>query len=209
MNSLISVSLWIALVTVVPGFITIAAVFGAVAVVDPDYASVLNITSNEWIWGSVAVTVMILTQATGILLEAVLVNHEWLGPSDIPLSDGFEGPSETPGESIQPYDEYDRLYLLLVRIQEGEDAYGHLERAVAQFFLSNNTLVSFGIGIVTTVGLLGISLVAQEFSFGVLSRSGLYLGGLVIAFSISYYAAIARFQVMTVSAWSLRTNPKR
>lgn len=207
MNSLIAISLWIALVTVIPGLVTIATLFGAFAFVDPEYASTLNVTTTEWIWGAVAVVMMVLTQAVGILLEGVLVDRRWLGDTDLTMRDGLLDADQFPIETIHPYEEYERLYLLLVRMHEGDDPYGHLERAVAQFFMTNNTLVSFGAGIVATAGILAVSITTQGVASDVLVRGVLYLGGLLTALSVSYYVAIARFQVMTLSIWSLRTRP--
>lgn len=209
MNSLIALSLWIALVTVIPGLITIAALFGTFAFVEPDYTSTLNVTANEWIWGAVAVAIMVLTQAVGILLEGLLVGREWLGDAEITLSDDLLDSGEFRSETINPYTEYERLYLLLVRLGESDDPYGHLERAVAQFFLTNNTLVSFGAGIVATLGLLIATILTQGFVSDVLFRGILYLGGLIAALAVSYHVAISRFRLMILSTWSLRTKPPR
>jgi hypothetical protein len=209
MNSLIAVSLWIALVTVVPGLITIATVYGAFAVVGPADASALPAAGNDFLLGAGAVAIMVLTQAIGILLEGILVRREWLGAAVVTLRDDLLDPEEFPREPIYPYREYDRLYLLLVRMRDGADPYGHLERAVAQFFLTNNTLVSFGAGIAATVGLVGVSIATQGADLDVLVRAVLYLVGLTAALAVSYHVAVARFRVMTLSTWSLRTERSR
>ena len=207
MNSLIAVSLWITLVTVIPGLITIATLFGAGTVVDPDLVAGVDVQASQWLWLSVAVTVMILTQAFGIILEGVLVDRRWLGKAEIPRDDDVLEPAAYPEDAIEPYEEYERLYFLLVRLEETDDAFGHLERAVAQFFLTNNTLVSFAIGIVGTLSILAASVLVRGPTTDVLLRGGLYLGLLVVALAVSYAVAVARFGVMTKSAWSLRTRP--
>lgn len=207
MNSLIAVSLWIALVTVVPGLITIAAVLGAATFVDPDLPATVDLHLNEWVLSAVAVAVMVLTQSVGILLEDVLVTRRWLGPERIELDDEVLREAGFETEPIDPYDEYQRLYLFLVRLGEGDDHYGHLERSVAQFFLTTNTLVSFGAGIVATVGLVAIAVAMGTITPDLLARSALAMGVLLAALWVSYRVAIARFQVMVLSSWSLRTRP--
>ena len=99
---------------------------------------------------------------------------------------------------LEPYEEYCGLYALLAQLSEHEDAQGHLKRALAQFFLTNNTLVSYAVGI-PLVLVLGI-------------RSGLGLSGLEIAFAValvlclsfSYRVAVIRFQVMAKCLWAAR-----
>ncbi|WP_380676220.1 hypothetical protein [Salinigranum sp. GCM10025319] len=207
MNSLIAVSLWITLVTVIPGLITIATLFGAGTIVDPDLVARVDVQASQWLWLSVAVTVMILTQAFGIILEGVLVDRRRLGNTEIPRDEGVLEPAAYPEDTIRPYEEYERLYFLLVRLEEKDDAYGHLERAVAQFFLTNNTLVSFAIGIVGTLSIVAASVLVRGPTVEVLLRGGIYLGLLAVALGVSYAVAVARFEVMTKSAWSLRTRP--
>lgn len=208
MNGFLAVSFWIALVTVVPGLITIATVFGAVVLVDPTYVSGLDTDINQGLWGAIAITVMILTQAFGILLEDKLVSRKSLGGKiDVPekFFDSMESLSDS--KCIDPYKEYQFLYFLLVRLGEGDDIHGHLERAVAQFFLSNNTLVSFAAGIVATGGIVIMSLLTQGFVPVILVRGGVYAGLLVVALFISFRVTIARFEVMAISTWSLRNQP--
>jgi hypothetical protein len=205
MNSLIAVTLWITLVTVIPGLITIAVLFGVGTVVDPVLVSGVDVEAADWIWLSVAVAVMVLTQAVGIILEGVLVSRRWLGGREIRHDEGLLHSATFPPEPVKPYEEYDRLYYLLVRLEKDDDAYGHLERAVAQFFLTNNTLVSFGVGIVATVAIMAVSVGVRGPTTEVLLRGGLYLGGMSAALAVSYVVAIARFRVLAKSAWSLRT----
>jgi hypothetical protein len=206
MNSLIAASLWIALVTVVPGLVTIATLFGTFAYVNPDHTFPLTPITNEWLWGAVAVAIMVLTQAVGILLEGTLVDRRWLGPERIAIGDGLPDTSDISPETVRPYEEYEHLYLLLVRLEDSDDAYGHLERAVAQFFLTNNTLVAFGIGIVATLGVLVVSMSTQVVP-EILFRGTLYVGILLAALVVSYHVAVIRFRVMALSIWSLRKKP--
>lgn len=205
MNSLIAVTLWITLVTVIPGLITIAVVFGAGAVVDPALVARVDVQASDWVWLSVAAAVMVLTQAVGIILEGVLVGRRWLGRKPIRHDEHLLGTDSFPTGSIDPYEEYDRLYYLLVRLEKDDDAYGHLERAVAQFFLTNNTLVSFGVGIAVTLVVVAVSVSVRGPTAAVLLSGGLYAGGLMLALAVSYVVAVARFRVLAKSAWSLRT----
>jgi hypothetical protein len=211
MNSLIAVTLWITLVTVVPGLITIATLFGAGAVVDPALVSRVEVQASEWIWLSVAVAVMVLTQAVGIVLERWLVDGGHLGSEKIEWSEKRLQPPPLFEESmtINPYHEYERLYYLLVRLTGTDDAYGHLERSIAQFFLTINTLVSFSIGIVATALVVAVSVLVRGPTTGVFVRGGLYLGVLALALVVSHAVAVARFEVMAKSTWSLRTRPER
>lgn len=203
MIGFLSASLWIALVTVVPGLVTVAAVYGALVLVDGDLVHVVTIGQSDWIWLAITVAVMVLTQAFGILLEDALVKGEYLGESEevVPV----EGVLGDTRREINPYEQYRRLYPLAVRLTETDDAHAHLERAIAQFFLTINTLVSFSAGILVVVVLVGASIVTGGVTPGVLLRGGLYLGVLIAFLWASYRTAIARFEVMAVSIYSIET----
>lgn len=208
MNSLMAISLWFALVTVVPGLITIAAVVGGVVYIDAELFQIFDVQLNEWIWGALTVTIMILTQAMGIILEGFLVRRKMLGESTISVEKVRLGIGSETQEVLKPYHEYEHLYPLLVLLEEGDDPYGHLERAITQFFLTVNTLVSFGAGIVTVIGIMLFSTGLHGLNTGVALRSALYGSILLFAMLISYRVAIIRFQVMAVSAWSLRNKDR-
>lgn len=87
---------------------------------------------------------MVLTQAFGILLESVLVSRHWLGDVKVHVDvpDGID-PLGIRAFELRPYAEYGGLYLLLAELRGDEDTQGHLQRCVAQYFLTNNSLVSF------------------------------------------------------------------
>lgn len=198
MGALVGISLWIALVTVVPGLITIAVVYGAFvsAQVDGGAFSWVSLqVDNDWLAVAVAVTIMVLTQALGILLEEVLVHFRLLGRRSQTIS-APEGLS-LEGEAIelQPYREYAGLYVLLSQLDD-EDTQGHLRRAVAQFFLTNNSLVSFLVGLV-----LALSLAAA-----VPSPAGTlyYSLALFLCLLVSYRVAVIRFREMAKSLWAVR-----
>ena len=197
------ISLWVALATVVPGLITIACLYGAAAVVNPGcfarYAGPIG-TTDSWVVAGLAVTAMVLTQAIGILVEGLLVQKRWLGPEkrDINLPEGIDPHGETHID-LEPYFEYEGIYLLLSELGEHEDAQGHLKRALAQFFLTNNTLVSFGLGILFA----GVMCLLCP-SWAALGRFGVYGCILGICLVISYRVAVIRFQVMGKSLWAAR-----
>ena len=204
MAGLVGITLWIVLATVFPGFVTITVLFGAVVIVSPELLqnglTIAGIDS-EWLWLSVAITIMILTQAIGILLEELLVKMHWLGSRKkkikCPPGLGMKGNKEF---ILTPYVEYQGLYILIAKLIESEDSQGHLKRALAQFFLTNNTLVSFFVGIIATLVL------SVQQSNGISAGAIIYIFMLLVCLVISYFVAVIRFDVMAKSLWAVRTN---
>lgn len=200
MGALVGISLWIALVTVVPGLITIAVIYGAfeIAQVNNEAFPWLSLqVHNDWIATAIAVTVMVLTQALGILLEEILVHLRLLGgrTQKIFVPDGclsLEGEREV---ELHPYKEYAGLYILLSQL-DAKDTQGHLRRAVAQFFLTNNSLISFLVGLVISLSL----------AFSVSNSTGIlyYTLGLFFSLLLSYWIAVIRFREMAKSLWAVR-----
>jgi hypothetical protein len=92
-----------------------------------------------------------------------------------------------------------RANILLSELGEHEDAQGHLKRALAQFFLTNNTLVSFGLGI-----LFAALMCVLCPSWAALGRFGVYGGLLGICLVITYRVAVIRFATMAKSLWAAR-----
>jgi hypothetical protein len=88
--------------------------------------------------------------------------------------------------------------LLLAELREHEDSQGHLQRALAQFFLTNNILVSFTVGITVTVAALMLR--AQPPTAAALT----YLATLIAFLLVSYRVAHIRFQVMARALWAAR-----
>jgi hypothetical protein len=143
---------------------------------------------------------MVLTQAFGILLEDLLVSKHWLGAEveTIELSDRVDPRGESRVR-ISPYSEYKGLYILLAEIGEGEDTQGHLQRALAQFFLSVNTLVSYSSGI--AFSLIVFSLCPSTPALG---RLAAYVGVLVLCVVATHRVAVSRFRIVARSLWATR-----
>lgn len=208
MGAFLGISLWVALATVVPGLVTIASLYGAAVIVSPGCLGQYlggGPIGSDWVYAGLAVTAMVLTQAIGILLEGVLISKRWLGPEklDLEIPAGIDPHGET-SITLQPYFEYDGLYILLSELEEKEDAQGHLKRALAQFFLTNNTLVSFGLGII-----FAVLLAALCPSWPALARMGLCIGLLGLCLALSYKVAVIRFGVMAKSLWAARRRRHR
>lgn len=125
---------------------------------------------------------MVLTQACGILLEEVLVNRRMLGRRKI------------QPHSICRYEEYSKLYLLLTRLKADDDAHGHLRRAVAQFFLTLNTMVSFSAGIAAALIVASLE--------GLWVRAGVYTLVMFGCLGVSYPVAVIRFREMARTIWA-------
>lgn len=206
MGAFLGISLWIALATVVPGLITIATLYGAFVFINLQlFKNNLSLMqANDWVWAGGAITIMVLTQAVGILLEEFLVNKKKLGnktkTTTIPKGIDPFGKTEV---TINPYDEYNGLYILLAELKENEDTQGHLKRAIAQFFLTNNSLVSFSVGIVAALLITLISVISN-ISYGVIIRGSLYVIALGACLIVSYKVAVIRFMVMSKSLWATR-----
>jgi hypothetical protein len=202
MAAFLGISVWITLATVVPGLVTIAAVYGALATSAPEsLAPFLTDLQklNDWVYAGFAVTVMVLTQLVGILLEGAFIRLGSLGPKELQLSipEGID-PLGLTHFKLEPYSEYAGLYLLLAELREHEDSQGHLQRALAQFFLTNNILVSFTVGIVVSVAALAIS--AQPARPVAL----VYVAALLACLVVSYRVARIRFEVMAKALWAAR-----
>ena len=200
MAAFLGISLWITLATVVPGLVTLAVLAGAAELVlglPPASVIETSFFKSEWVDGGVAITAMLLTQALGILLEKVLVDRHWLGATrvHVRIPAGID-PMGLKEFTLEPYAEYQGIYLLLAELQEHEDSQGHLQRALAQFFLTNNTLVAFAAGIVA--------------SFAFMQQSGVTAGGVVyvlvlaLCLLVSFRVARIRFGVMAKALWAAR-----
>lgn len=205
MAAVLGVSVWFALVTVVPGLVTLAVVWGAFAVVPrpvPELSTSLGI-GDTTLAVAAAVTVMLVTQAFGILLEErVLVPRRRLGrgPWTKELGPGIDPLGETRF-AIDPYQEYQGLYLLLAELRADDDTRGHLERAVAQFFLTVNTIVSFGFGLLATGALVAVERDAEA-----TARGAVYAAAVLVVGVVSWQVAKSRFELM---GWSLSATRRR
>ena len=206
MGAFLGISLWIALATVVPGLITIATLYGAFVFINLQlFKNNLSlIQANDWVWAGGAITIMVLTQAVGILLEEFLVNKKKLGnkTKTITIPKGIDPFGKTE-VTINHYDEYYGLFILLAELKENEVTQGHLKRAIAQFFLTNNSLVSFSVGIVAALLITLISVISN-ISYGVIIRGSLYVIALGACLIVSYKVAVIRFMVMSKSLWASR-----
>jgi len=214
MGAFLGISLWIALATVIPGLVTISTWYIAIICINPEIKEIVSVYScnNDWIFASFAVTVMVLTQAFGILLEKYLIGNKKFDYSkecySIDLSDVKEGvlPEGFKEEDFNPYSEYKGLYLLIAQLKEDEDSQGHLKRALAQFFLTNNTLISYlsGILIGCFVLLLSYFKVLNPINRKMLLSFFVYQGLMVICFVVSLYVAKIRFNVMGKALFASR-----
>lgn len=202
MAAFLGISLWIALATVAPGLVTMAAVYGAFALISPSsigsYIADLK-GFNEWVYAGAAITTMVLTQFVGILLEGILVHQHCLGPlkKEVEVPEGID-PCGLTKFSLEPYSEYDGLYLLLAELRENEDSQGHLQRAIAQFFLTNNMMVSF------TGGILAAILMMWYAEKPNLTAGFIYIWALTVCIMVTYTVARIRFVVMAKALWAAR-----
>lgn len=202
MSAFLGISVWISLAMVIPGLVTLAALYGSIVMASA--CTAFPVTPEikvfgEWAVAGIVVTIMIMTQAIGILLEAVLVRKQWLGPPirRISIPPGVD-PMGFVEFDLKPYEEYQGLYLLLAELREDEDSHGHLQRTLAQFFLSNNTIVSFTTGIIVTLWQLATSPPCD--SYPPLA----YLLLLLACLAITIGVARIRFEVMTKALWAAR-----
>ncbi len=213
MSAFLSISVWITLATVIPGLITITVVFWSIVIVNVDWLYNLRHPledASTWVWGGAVATIMVMTQQIGIILEAVLIKKEWLGPRSrmIKIPPGIDPHQETE-INIKPYDEYKGLYILLAELTEEEDTHGHLQRAIAQFFLTNNALVAISIGIFSSFVLLvdyAIWFPIDEEAFLMLKLfpTAIYVFSLLILLLVTFKVARTRFEVMAKGLWAAR-----
>jgi len=186
MGALFTVSYWITLVTIIPGLITIATVYGGITFITPEENTLFDTLlteSSDWIVVPFVIAIIVLNQAAGILFEELLIRYRLLGRKNI------------DPHSINPYKQYGKLYFLLAKMSQDDDAHGHLRRTVAQFFLTVNTLVSFSAGILTAIVILLLDGSALSLAIG-------YSGVMLVCLAISYPVAIIRFREMARSIWA-------
>lgn len=206
MSAFLGISIWITLAVVIPGLVTLAALYGSMVISSacialPETPDIKEF--GEWAVAGISVTIMIMimimTQAIGILLEAVLVRKQWLGQPirRISIPPGVD-PMGFLEFDLKPYEEYQGMYLLLAELREGEDSHGHLQRTLAQFFLSNNAIVSFTIGIIGTLWRLATSPPCDLYA------SLAYLLLLLACLAINIRVARIRFEIMAKALWAAR-----
>jgi hypothetical protein len=205
MAAFLGISVWVALATVVPGLVTIAVLYLGAVILCPNVASSL-ITDlkgmNEWAYAGSAITLMVLTQSIGILLEKFLVTKKWYGlaQKEITIPEGIDPLGETKFILYQ-YNEYKGMYLLLAEMREHEDSQGHLQRVLAQFFMTNNTIVSFAAACVFAIFLLVQRGSGDPFY---LLKGSCYLIAMILFLAVSYSVARIRFEVMAKALWAAR-----
>jgi hypothetical protein len=218
MNSMLSVSLWFALVTVVPGLVTVAVLWLASVVV---FGSSTSATARSFSFGDVTLAialttaVMVLTQTFGILLESkLLVPRRLLGSrrgeekqlrGDVdPFADDAGRPvADTVNTYVMnPYEEYAALYLVLTSLRKDEDAHGHFQRVVAQFFLTVNSIVALAAGVVATGVLLYFApdRVPEGLAYGLSLSAG------IVAL---WFVAVNRFRLLGWGLWATRRRRVR
>ena len=204
MAAFLGISIWITLAMVIPGLVTLAVVvcaFLLMSTCGAGYSLAAVTALGEWVIAGIVMWIMVMNQAIGILLEAYLVRCRWLGrPSRvIAIPPGID-PLGNTTFVLHPYEEYQVMYLLLAELREHEDEHGHLQRSLAQFFLTNNVMVSFSLGIVTTIILY--------FNGRACDWHGPSLYGLVllVCLVISFQVAKIRFEVMSKALWAARRH---
>lgn len=209
MGAFLALSVWFALVTVVPGLVTLAVLWGAVQVVIAPSTDVVSASglADATVALAVAVTLMLLTQWAGVLVEEkVLVPRRWLGypdkddPAVREVAPGID-PLGMTYFTMDPYREYEGLYLLLAEFRDDDDPHGHLERAITQFFMTVNVGVAFASGI-----LVAVVLAAVERETSAVVRAAGYSAGLAVAVLMTWRVAISRFELM---GWSLAAARRR
>jgi len=203
MNALLGISLWITLVTVFPGFVTIALLVLSAYVLRPELisAGALDaVPGSGTVLLSVFVTIMILTQFVGILLESLLTRTCLLGRTESKTAVVFLAPrgATTLTEKVDRRKEYGYRYQLLALFGENDDAHGHLKRVLAQFFMTNNVMAAILIAFVFSAALCGFD--------GALTwrPAGFYLLSLFAFFVLALLTAGIRFRTMAISLRSAR-----
>ena len=143
MNPFSSLTIWIVLATVIPGFITIACLYLIFSWVFQGEHLCLP-ALNNWIGVSLGVSIMIITQTFGILQEKMFMCCE-LYPKDI---------KGINGEDIDVENTYKRMYGVLAGLQKEDDTHGHMQRIIGQYFLTVNNLVAYVLSIIVVMVIL-------------------------------------------------------
>ena len=143
MSPFSSLTIWIVLATVIPGFITIACLYLIFSWVFQGEHLCLP-ALNNWIGVSLAISIMIITQTFGILQEKMFMCCE-LYPKDI---------KGINGEDIDVENTYKRMYGVLAGLQKEDDTHGHMQRIIGQYFLTVNNLVAYVLSIIVVMVIL-------------------------------------------------------
>lgn len=212
MGSLSSMTIWIVLSTIVPGLISIACVSVIIYFIFPDYA--VNISNlNEWIMLSLCVFIMILNQFLGILLEKTLIYLKMM-PSRIDYDSTIELFKKNGNKSknellslnnikweIDTNQIYSNIYFIISQMKPDDDAYGHVQRIISQYFLTNNTIVPFlgsSVFILIHLYLCGYYQISTTKTIEII-----LLFIMVLLSLISYFTARIRFCSMIKCLYSL------
>lgn len=196
MNVFNSLSLWIILATVIPGFVTIACLLlilkWVYALPEINFAG-----TGDLELAAFAISIMLITQLAGMLLEKGMLRfytspREKIKPEDSPLTQelGLDVQSYTPAK------EYRQLYLVLAAMRSSDDPHGHVERTAAQFFMTNNMLASCFIAMLVLVFMSGV----MPYTPRVLPAGG----ALLVLCLLTFFATRIRFSTMCRSIWVAR-----
>lgn len=186
MNSFTSFSLWIVLASIAPGLVTIASIAVMMYFVDPElflaYIWLFD-GSSEWIMLAVAILIMVMTQSIGILQQKIFRNAGIYK----------EKTDEISMESFR-----NKIYYTSLMMDKEYKTDKTIERIAAQFYLSNNILVSFDIALMTGIFLILyqpfsslIKYSVERFIYGMIFFLVLYIIGLIVASS--------RYQLMMLA----------
>ena len=129
-----------------------------------------------------------------------MIKKNLLGPKEIKvkIAKGIDPCGKTEFD-LEPYCEYDGMYILLAELNENEDTQGHLKRCLAQYFLTNNSIISFSAGII-----LAFLILFLDFKMEYLVNAAIFIGISSFLLFVIYKVAVIRFEVMTKALWAAR-----
>lgn len=182
-----------------------ACLYGAAEIVNPGAIEnyLLTVPADlDWLYSSLAVSAIVLTKTIGILVENFLVSKRCLGPEikKTAIDKDFDSYGETH-ILLNAYTEFEDRHLLLDIPGRCEADYGRLKCVLAKFFLANNTLASFALGIAFAI----VNFVINP-SWHALGRSIEYAGVMGVCLVVGYKIAVMRFNVLARSIWAARSQ---
>lgn len=189
MSPFSSLTIWIVLATVIPGFITIACLYLIFSWVFPGEQLPLP-ALNNWIGVSLGVSIMIITQTFGILQEKMFESIGMLPKEIDSIATG----------KIATAPIYEQLYSVLAGLQKEDDAHGHVQRVIGQYFLTVNNLVAYLLSII--VMMVVLILKPELYNLRVVGFTLV----MVLLYVFTYFVMRVRFKGMIQSVWVLQNR---
>lgn len=145
MKELTSLTTWLILTAVIPGFFTIGILYLVSYLILGH--SVFICIKSDWILMGIFIVIMTVTQMFGMFIEQCYIDYvvPKLKPDSQSKDESTNDRSDTADTG-----RYKNIYKTLIKIDYNKHTDKHLERICGQFFMSCNIEASLFFGIITS-----------------------------------------------------------